>query len=56
MQKFFLISFILAAIYIPIRRAQRERAYPLSQVITDFVLFSVCFGLALRFVFGRLPT
>jgi hypothetical protein len=56
MQKFFLISFILASLYIPVRRAQRPQGYPVSQVITDFVLFTVAFGIALRFFFGRIPT
>jgi hypothetical protein len=55
MQKFFLISFILASLYIPIQRVRRPRPYPVSQVITDFILFTVAFGVALRFFYGRIP-
>jgi maltodextrin utilization protein YvdJ len=54
MQKFFLISFILACLFIPVRRARRQQAFPLSRVITDYVVYMVFFGVFLRFVFGRI--
>jgi hypothetical protein len=56
MQKFFLISFILASLFIPVQRARRQKAYPLTQVITDFIIFVAAFGVILRFFFGRIPT
>jgi hypothetical protein len=54
MQKIFLISLILACLLIPVRRARREPPFPISRVITDYVVFMVFFGVVLRFLFGRL--
>jgi hypothetical protein len=54
MQKLFLLSFIIAALAIPVRRASATKALPLGRVITDFMLFMLAFGIFLRFFYGRL--
>jgi maltodextrin utilization protein YvdJ len=54
MQKIFLMTFILACLLIPVRRARRQKAYPLGRVITDFIFYSIGFGFLLRFFFGRM--
>ncbi len=54
MAKIFLMSLILACLFIPVRRARREPAHPIGRVITDYVVFLLLFGAFLRFGYGRL--
>jgi hypothetical protein len=54
MQKIFLISFIIFSLALPVRRARREQPFPISKVITDFMIFLAFFALILRFGFGKL--
>lgn len=54
MQKLFLLSFIIACLVIPVRRASATKPIPLGRVVTDFMFFIVAFGVFLRLFYGRL--
>ncbi len=54
MQKFFLLSFIIVCLAIPVRRASASKPIPLGRVVTDFMIFMVAFGVFMRFFYGRL--
>lgn len=55
MQKLFLLSFIIASLAIPVRRASASKPLPLGRVVTDFLIFMAFFGVFLRLFYGRLP-
>ena len=54
MQKLFLLSFIIACLVIPVRRASATKPIPLGRVVTDFMFFIFAFGVFLRLFYGRL--
>ncbi len=54
MQKFFLLSFIIVCLAIPVRRASATKPVPIGRVVTDFMFFIVAFAVFMRFFYGRL--
>lgn len=56
MQKLLLLSYIGMCVWIPVRRARRDKPYPVGRIITDITIYGVMFGLALRFVYTKLPS